>query len=195
MPETYTEQDHPTLLNHAQRYLDVCQSSQKRKPSGQISVDSARLLSNALLGTSRNGGRKVALVLAADTLNRNAANAMLKVLEEPVGMTHFILVTSYPYRLPLTIHSRCVRVECQGPSREDTSTWLNARHAVGNKQLSTLLMSGLGPIELDETLENQDLKPINALITYCMGDDDEVPHGLGLATRCANIGLERAVTP
>ena len=194
MPETYAEHDDATLLNHAQRYLDTGQSSQKRKPSGQISVDSARLLAEALLGTSRIGGPKVALVLAADTLNRNAANAMLKVLEEPVGMTHFILVTSYPYRLPSTIHSRCVRVECQGPSREDTAAWLSARHAVGNKQLSALLMSGLGPIDLDETLQNEDLKPINALIAYCMGDDDEIPQGLGLAARCANIGLERALT-
>lgn len=194
MPETYDESDDSTLLNHAHRYLDTGQSSQKRKPSSQISVDNARLLSDALLGTSRIGGRKVALVLAADTLNRNAANAMLKVLEEPVGTTHFILVSSYPYRLPSTIHSRCVRVECQGPSSKDISTWLRARHPVQEKQLSALLLSGLGPIELDEVLQNEELKPINALITYCMGDDDEIPHGLGLAARCANIGLERALT-
>ena len=194
MPETYDEHDDSTLLNHAQRYLDAGQSSQQRKPSSQISVDSARLLSDALLGTSRIGGPKVALVLAADTLNRNAANAMLKVLEEPIGTTHFILVTSYPYRLPSTIHSRCVRVACQGPSSKDTSTWLSARHPIEKKQLSALLMSGLGPIELDEALENEDLKPISALITYCMGDDGEIPHGLGLAARCANIGLERALT-
>jgi len=194
MPETYAEHDDSTLFNHAQRYLDSSQSNQKRKPTTQISVDSARLLSETLLGTSRAGGRKVALVLAADTLNRNAANAMLKVLEEPVGSTHFVLVTSYPYRLPSPIHSRCVRVECQGPSSKDTSAWLSARHPVEKKQLSALLLSGLGPIELDETLQNEDLKPINDLIAYCMGDDDQIPHGLGLAARCANIGLERALT-
>ena len=193
MPEVLAEDCHPALLSHAQRYLDAEQSSQKRKRSNFISVDGARLLSESLLETSRLGGRKVALVLAADALNRNAANAMLKVLEEPAGETHFILVTSFPYRLPSTIHSRCIRIECPAPNVNDALAWLRARHETESEDLSTLLVSGLGPITIDELLSNGSVAAMTTLVAYCMGKNHKTPDCLTLARLCGEVGVDRAL--
>jgi DNA polymerase-3 subunit delta' len=50
---------------------------------------------------------KVYVLLEADSLNAEAANAFLKTLEEPPAHVHFILVSDHPERLPLTVVSRC----------------------------------------------------------------------------------------
>ena len=55
----------------------------------------------------RAGATKVGIILDADRLHLNAANAFLKTLEEPPAHTLFILVTSNPGLLPVTIVSRC----------------------------------------------------------------------------------------
>ena len=193
MPEVLAEDCHPALLGHAQRYLDPGQPGQRRKRSNVISVDSARLLSDSLLETSCLGGRKIALVLAADTLNRNAANAMLKVLEEPAGETLFILVTSFPYRLPATIHSRCIRIDCPAPILDDALAWLRGRHEADNEDLSTLLVSGLGPITIDELLSNRGMAAISTLIAYCMEKNQKTPDSLTLARMCGEVGIDRAL--
>jgi DNA polymerase-3 subunit delta' len=60
-----------------------------------------------LSGTPMLGQRRVVVVDAADDMNRNTANALLKSLEEPSGDTVFLLVSHSPGRLLPTIRSRC----------------------------------------------------------------------------------------
>lgn len=73
----------------------------------EIGVDSIRDLNNFLNQTSAEGGWRVVLIDGADRLNRNAANALLKRLEEPPVKTVFLLTTPLPGRLLPTIRSRC----------------------------------------------------------------------------------------
>lgn len=75
-----------------------------------IKVDAIRGLEEALSLRPYGGGIKVAVVDDAETMNQNAANAFLKTLEEPPGGSIIILVSSSPDMLPLTIRSRCLRV-------------------------------------------------------------------------------------
>lgn len=56
------------------------------------------------------GGARFVVLDAVDLLRDEAANALLKTLEEPTGETHFILLTAQPHRLLTTIRSRCLRV-------------------------------------------------------------------------------------
>jgi DNA polymerase-3 subunit delta' len=56
------------------------------------------------------GGRRVIVIDAAETLRDEAANALLKTLEEPGAETHFVLVTPQPHRLLPTVRSRCQRI-------------------------------------------------------------------------------------
>jgi DNA polymerase III subunit delta' len=62
----------------------------------------------------------------ADALNRYAANALLKTLEEPPARTLLVLVATQPSRLPPTIRSRCQRLAVPPPSRAQSLAWLEA---------------------------------------------------------------------
>ena len=72
-----------------------------------IPVDEVRRLRGFLAHTADTGAWRVVIVDTADELNANAANALLKSLEEPPGRTVFLLLTSEPGRLLPTIRSRC----------------------------------------------------------------------------------------
>jgi DNA polymerase-3 subunit delta' len=63
-------------------------------------------------------------VSPADLLNRFAANALLKTLEEPPPRTVLILVATQPSRLPATILSRCQRIRARAPTRREALEWL-----------------------------------------------------------------------
>jgi DNA polymerase-3 subunit delta' len=67
---------------------------------------------------------KVVIFEDADGLNRNAANALLKTLEEPPAHTFMILTSSHPERLLLTIRSRCLSVALTPLSATDMETIL-----------------------------------------------------------------------
>lgn len=86
---------------------DFCAVSVEDK-SSVIKIDQVRSLIQFSYITSETG-RKVIVIEQADAMNINAANALLKTLEEPVANCYIILVTSYPKKLPITIVSRCQR--------------------------------------------------------------------------------------
>jgi DNA polymerase-3 subunit delta' len=94
--------------------------------SRQIRIEQVRELSAELALTSHAGGYKVAIVTPADALNRFAANALLKTLEEPPPRTVLILVATQPSRLPATIVSRCQRLRVPAPGRAAAVAWLAA---------------------------------------------------------------------
>ncbi|SED94138.1 DNA polymerase III, delta prime subunit [Rhizobiales bacterium GAS191] len=79
----------------------------------EITVDDARRATSFLQTTSGEGGYKVLIVDVADELNRNAANALLKIIEEPPGRSLALLVAHVPARLPATILSRCLRLRLE----------------------------------------------------------------------------------
>ncbi len=79
-----------------------------KTPKGRsIKIEQIRGLISALSLKSSNGGRKVALIESAETMNRNAENALLKTLEEPAPDTVALLITSKPTGLLPTTVSRC----------------------------------------------------------------------------------------
>jgi DNA polymerase-3 subunit delta' len=83
-----------------------------------ISVDEVRKLRAFLGHTAEAGGWRVVIVDSADELNANAANALLKSLEEPPPRALFLLVTAQPSGLLPTIRSRCRRLDLQPLDRE-----------------------------------------------------------------------------
>ncbi|MET0598710.1 MAG: DNA polymerase III subunit delta' [Mesorhizobium sp.] len=72
-----------------------------------ITVDEIRRVSRLLAMTAHDGGHRIVIVDPADDMNANAANALLKNLEEPPRRTLFVLVSHSPGRLLPTIRSRC----------------------------------------------------------------------------------------
>ena len=71
-----------------------------------------------------DGGRRVAIIDTADDLNPNAANALLKLLEEPPAGTTFLLLSNQPARLLPTIRSRCRELRLNPLSPADLSAAL-----------------------------------------------------------------------
>jgi DNA polymerase-3 subunit delta' len=100
--------------------------------SKQLRIEQVRELSQGLSLTSHQGGYKVAILSPADSMNRFAANALLKTLEEPPQRTLLILVASQPSRLPATILSRCQKLKVRAPTRAESLEWLQATRGAGD---------------------------------------------------------------
>lgn len=97
---------------------------QPEAPGRVLRVDEIRQLGEFIGRTSQRGRGKVAVLLAAEQLNDNAANALLKTLEEPPPGSLLILVSAIAERLPATIRSRCQRLLLRPPPPAEALTWL-----------------------------------------------------------------------
>jgi len=101
--------------------------ARRGKPSLEIKIDQVRELADFLNIGSHRGGLRIALVHPAEEMNVNAANALLKALEEPPAGAVFLLVSHRPARLLPTIRSRCVALPVAIPPREAALRWLSAQ--------------------------------------------------------------------
>jgi DNA polymerase-3 subunit delta' len=93
---------HPNLL-----LLRRSWNERTKRYSQWIGVDEVRRLRAFLGHSAGEGGWRVVIVDRADDLNQNAANALLKALEEPPQRTLFLLVAAAEGQIPVTIRSRC----------------------------------------------------------------------------------------
>ncbi len=89
----------------------------RKRLKAQITVDEVRKLNSFFGLSATDGGSRVVIVDSADEMNPSAANALLKVLEEPPARAVLILVSHQPARLLPTIRSRCrvLRLAPLGP--------------------------------------------------------------------------------
>jgi DNA polymerase-3 subunit delta' len=94
--------------------------------SKQIRIEQVRELCEELALTSHGGGASVAVIAPAEAMNANAANALLKTLEEPRAGVTLVLVSALPSLLPATIVSRCQRLQVRAPARAECIAWLRA---------------------------------------------------------------------
>jgi DNA polymerase-3 subunit delta' len=95
----------------------------KRKKQ-DISIAQVRSLGDFINISAHRNGVKVVLIQPAEAMNTNAANALLKSLEEPPPNTHFLLVSDRPNMLPATLRSRCQQLAMRPPSLADATQWL-----------------------------------------------------------------------
>ncbi len=116
-----------------------------KKAPTQITVDAVRGLSGFMATSTHRQGLRIILIAPADALNVHAANALLKMLEEPLPGTLFLLVSNEGGRLAPTIRSRCQRVLVNPPTAADSQSWL-AQQGVEQPQLF-LALAGGAPLE------------------------------------------------
>lgn len=79
------------------------------------------------------GGSRVAVISRADRLTEDAANCVLKTLEEPPPRTHLLLCAAHPERLPATIVSRCQVLGCSAVPAAEIRDWLESAHGVASE--------------------------------------------------------------
>lgn len=111
-----------------------------------IKVDQVRLLVRQINQKPQVGQNKVVLITHAQAMNINAANAVLKALEEPADRTYFVLTSSQSTSLLPTIRSRCLLVNVPTPTVEDVKDWLQ-QHP-DHQELSSLFWLTTQPFRL-----------------------------------------------
>ncbi len=116
-----------------------------KKPSELITINQIRGLTDFISLTSHQNGRRVVLIAPSEQLNLNAANGLLKMLEEPPGKTSFLLVTSQLSRILPTVRSRCRLVRLALPSLNEASAWL-VEQGCTQPELN-LALAGQDPLE------------------------------------------------
>ena len=120
-----------------------------------VGIEQVRDLVSALSLTSYAGGGKVAVIDPANAMTVNAANSLLKTLEEPSGEALIVLVADRIGRLPATILSRCQRATFSLPPERDSLAWLEQLQPA-NDWRQALRLAGNAPlaaIEARESLE------------------------------------------
>ncbi len=120
---------------------------ENRSGSGSvwITVDAVRSLNDFLVLSTHRTGYRVVLVDPAEALNPSAANALLKVLEEPRPGTIFMLVSERPTRIPATILSRCQHLKLGLPAPRLALAWLESQ-SIPNAE-HWLALAGQAPLE------------------------------------------------
>jgi len=136
-----------------------------------IKVDDIRELSRQLVLTSQMGGYKVALIAFADNMNINAANSLLKTLEEPTDNSVLVLVSSRPHRLPITIRSRCQQIHFAPPPAPLALKWLQ-QQGLDNAQALLTLAHG-SPLLAQRLAEDALLEPRQALLAALLASDGQ----------------------
>lgn len=115
-----------------------------KKPARQISVEQIRALSDFSNLSSHQGGYRIVLIHPAESMNRNAANALLKTLEEPAERMLIILVSHKPQQLLPTILSRCLSLAVTVPPLAVSVAWLQQQGI--NDPTSLLAQAGFAPL-------------------------------------------------
>jgi DNA polymerase-3 subunit delta' len=102
----------------------------KVEPEGKsltIKVDAIRQLTHLVSETAQQSGNKVVYIKHAEKMNLNAANALLKVLEEPTGNTFLLMGVAELSRILPTVRSRSRLIRLSNPSIDQSLAWLAAQ--------------------------------------------------------------------
>ncbi len=158
-----------------------------------IVVDQIRALGHFLSLRPHSAMRKVVIISPAEAMNANAANSLLKLLEEPPLGSMLLLVTSHPARLPATIRSRCSHLLFKSPARKTGLAWLRARPGADAQPEMLLEMAGGAPLLAEalglERFAEDRVKLINDLEALRSGREDPV----ACAARWKALGARRSL--
>lgn len=125
--------DHPVFRRMAAgghgnlRVLQRSVDEKSKKMRNEIVVGDVRKLHRFFAATAAEEGWRIVIVDAADDMNRNAANALLKILEEPPEKSILLLLAHRPGVLPATIRSRCQALALSTLAEEEVGKILAAR--------------------------------------------------------------------
>lgn len=177
-PGVAQPQEHPDiiLLTHLPANAD----EEKKKADGKpwqakrnITVDQIREMQHRLVTRPTLGARRAVIVSPADDLEKSAANALLKSLEEPPQGTFFLLVTHRPGRLLATIRSRCRALRFAEAPDSEVAAFLTreAPQADDETRAAAIAAAGGSPQAALEFVE-QDLAPLHRLMRRILQEGD-----------------------
>jgi DNA polymerase III subunit delta' len=163
--------------------------AKRARPSTEIKIEQVRDLAGFLNLGSHRGRLRVALVHPAEDMNPNAANALLKGLEEPPAAAVFLLVSHRPSQLLPTIRSRCVALAVPIPPPAAALQWLTEQGAANPGRW--LAYAGGAPLQALEHAGKAQILERLLQRPLPVDDRDELEV---LADALQKIALDRALT-
>lgn len=130
-------------LNKSQTHPDLVWLAPEEEGKA-IKVDQVRELTESLSKTAQQGGYKLVIIEPAEAMNGNAANALLKSLEEPAANTLLLLIAHSPSAVLPTIRSRCQMRKLPMPRTEQVIRWLSPLLVGSNATPESLLAAARG---------------------------------------------------
>jgi len=162
-----------------------------KKLKSEITVDAVRGLKKFFHMSAADGGRRVVIVDAADELNRNAANAILKELEEPPANCTILLIAHQPSRLLPTIRSRCRELRCARLDADDLQRALGQAGHPSDQSESLAALAGGSAGDAIRLLNHDGLALYGELIkTFDKLPRIDRPAALRLADGCVGRAAE-----
>ncbi len=122
-----------------------------------IRITSIRQIKKESAMTSAEYGKKIFIIFDSDMMNEAAANSLLKVLEEPLPDTHFILATSRKDQVKQTILSRCQLIQCSSLSDDEICSALIERENLTEQQAMFLTRLANGSYSRALELHSEEL--------------------------------------
>ncbi|MFB2551613.1 DNA polymerase III subunit delta' [Ensifer soli] len=204
-PETITDPDPDAAVtrqivagaSHHLLHLTRLVDPKTGKAKSAISVDEVRRAGKFFSQTSGTGNWRIVVIDPADDLNRSAANAILKILEEPPKRAMFLVITHAPGKLLPTIRSRCLPLRLEPlapPALEAAAAHLGidtarapvrrALSAAGGSVARLLTLVNHGGLEIAEAFEKAlagegpaQRKAMLALADVVSAKDNDIVHG------------------
>lgn len=156
---------HPDIIT-IERAIDPRKGTMK----DALDVDTARKVTPFLRMTSSEGGWRVVIIDDADTMNRNAQNALLKILEEPPKNTLLILIAHRIGAMIPTIRSRCRTMTFKSLNEAHMDTLLDkvAGQSLSADEKAMIMAMADGQIgKAIDLYENEGLETLQSLIKLC----------------------------
>lgn len=191
-PEAIYKTSESLIARYALRYAPA-DKSKESKDSSVIRIDQIRSLIENAQTRPQIAACKAIVLSPADTLNTNAANSLLKLLEEPPPDSYLILVADHPARLPATIRSRCTRVDFHAPARDTALAWLQSRELSESNASLLLGLAGGAPLAAQRLAESDFLVQRVALLDDMEKLVDGQVDPLACAARWKSLGAERCL--
>jgi len=136
------------------RYLPDMRRGKGVKLKSVIGVDQIRALIDKSSTHTHIADHRVILISPAQAMNINAANALLKLLEEPPASTLIILVCITSESLPATIRSRCMQIPFAAPDRNVATNWIKSQNPDFSEVNSAIELANCAPLKALEYLES-----------------------------------------
>ena len=121
----------------------------ERRAKGEISIDMIRALDEVIYSPPVEGRYRVIFIINADSMNKSAANAFLKTIEEPPPQTLIVMTSSYLGMVPITIRSRTEKIRLNPLSKEDMRRLLVEKMNYSSRYMDVVLRLLSGGIDRD----------------------------------------------
>jgi DNA polymerase-3 subunit delta' len=153
--------------------------SAEAKLRTEIGIDQIRQMQHSASLPPFEGKYKIFIIEGAEFLSTEAANCLLKTLEEPTGKVVFILLTTNDGLLPATVVSRCQRLELSPLAATEVETALNSRWGIEPQKAKLLARLSHGCLgwalsaALDDGLLQQRAEKMDRLLDIINADYEE----------------------